>query len=825
MVQSPPKPRLSLDVDAYTLRFDRIGLQEVALVGGKGASLGEMYNNLTPLGVNVPGGFCVTAKAYRTFVASLESRIRTYLERYRREPKSSVKAALALEIQTLILNQEFPADMKQAIAGSYQDLCSEYGGEANLSVAVRSSSISEDGEENSFAGQHDSYLHQRGILTVSQAIRRCFASMFTPRAISYRENLGLDPLEDALPVVVQKMVYSDNAYSGVMKTQEPVTLNEKFMRIESSFGLGESVVQGLVNPDIFQIFKRNVRRNIRAVVSRTLGLKQTTMVHNSTTGQTETHKTSRYNRARFTLSFAELNLLAKWGLKIEDHYSSLEGKYLPMDIEWAKDEPTGLLFVVQARPMTVKAVANKTSLKQYKLLEENPEQIASGVVGAPGICTGTVRILRSLSELDTFQEGEILVTESTAPDWMDALEKCAGVITEQGGATCHASIVTRELGKPSIVGVKGILSLLETGQEITIDASRGSQGYVFAGHCAFDVRELSLENLPETKTNIYLNTAKPSEAMNIAALPVAGVGLLRSEFIINDIGVHPMALVKYDELDDETTDAISAVTSTYNKKTDYFIDEFALGIAEICASFYPRPVIVRLADLKSNEYSELLGGARFEPHEENPMMGWRGAIRYIDPDYREAFNLECVALRRVRESLELDNLRIMVPFCRSVREGQAVLDALAENGLERGKNGLQVYMMAELPNNVFLAQEYCEIFDGFSIGSNDLTQLVLGIDRDGGKLAGNFDETDPSVLAALQLLFDNVRKFTERTGQQRYIGICGQGPSNKPELVKWLLARRINSISLTQDAVFNTFLNVAEAEGQNVEELRRQLEW
>ena len=825
MVQSPPLTRLSLDTDAYTLRFDRIGLREVALVGGKGASLGEMYNHLTPLGVNVPGGFCVTAKAYREFVASLESRIRVFLERHAQSNQASQKAAIAQEIQTLILNQRFTPEMQQAIEGSYRELCAKYGGEANLSVAVRSSSISEDGEEASFAGQHESYLHQRGILTVSRAIRRCFASMFTPRAISYRENLGMDPLNDALPVVVQKMVYSDNAYAGVMKTQEPVTLNEKFIRIESSFGLGESVVQGLVNPDIFQVFKRNVRKNVRAVVSRSLGLKQTTMVHNSTTGKLETHKTSRYNRASFTLSFAELNQLAKWGLKIEDHYSELEGKYLPMDIEWAKDEPTGMLFVVQARPMTVKAAQNTSTLKQYKLREENPECVASGVVGAPGICTGTVRILHSLEELDTFVPGEILVTESTAPDWMDALEKCAGVITEQGGATCHASIVTRELGKPSIVGVKGVMSLLQTGQQITIDASRGSKGQIYLGACAYDVRELSLENLPATRTSIYLNTAKPNEAMNIAALPVEGVGLLRSEFIINDIGVHPMALVKYDELDEETTDAISRITATYNKKTDYFIDEFSLGIAEICASFYPRPVIVRLADLKSNEYSELLGGRTFEPHEENPMMGWRGAIRYIDPDYREAFNLECIALRRVRESLELDNLRIMVPFCRSVREGQAVLDALAENGLERGKNGLQVYMMAELPNNVFLAEQYCEIFDGFSIGSNDLTQLVLGIDRDGGKLAGNFDETDPSVLAAIQLLFDNVRKYTERTGERRYIGICGQGPSNKPHLVKWLLERGINSVSLTQDAVFNTILNVAEAEGQDVTDLRKQLEW
>jgi pyruvate, water dikinase len=819
---------------SYTLQFSQIGLQNIGMVGGKGASLGEMYNNLSALNVNVPNGFCVTTDAYNEFMASISTQIESKLELIMRSNNQLERSELVDEIQFIICNHEFSDSIRFAITAAYDELCKK-SENSKLSVAVRSSSISEDSEEASFAGQHSSYLHIRGIAKVLQSVKECFASMFNLRAINYRMNLNLNPLDDALPVVVQKMVYSDDSCAGVMLTIDPNSFNPDFIRIDAAFGLNEAVVSGITNPDVYYAYKPNVAKNLISIVSRTLGDKQITMVHNSRTAEIETHKTSRYNRKAYALSLADANLLANWGVKIENYYSAKQGKLTPMDIEFAKDGPTGVMYVVQARPVTVTGEKTDPTISIYKLLEQNPVELLRGTVGSPGIVTGKVRVLNSYQEMDQLIEGEILVTEATSPNWNPVLEKCGGVLTEQGGATCHASIISRELHKPSIVGIAGVLETLKTGDYVTLDCTKSAYGVVLQGECKFDTKKIKLDNLPKIKTKVYLNVAQPGEAKILSKFPVDGVGLLRSEFIIkdvgrdktkpNDVGIHPMALVRYDELDRELRDKISVKTATYNKKTDYFIDEFQMGIAEITAAFAPRPVIVRLADLKTNEYNALLGGENFEKNEENPMLGWRGASRYIDPEYRDAFDLECIALRRVRETQDLQNLIIMVPFCRSLEEGRAVIQALKENGLERGKDGLKVYVMAELPVNMLMAEEFCELFDGFSIGSNDLTQLTLGIDRDGGKLAHIFDETNPGVFAIMQCLFDGVRRFEKRTGESRYIGICGQGASNKPELVKWLIERGIDSISLTEDAVFATILNIAEAEGQDVTELRKQLEW
>jgi pyruvate, water dikinase len=820
----------------YTLPFNQIGLENINQVGGKGSSLGEMYNNLSSLHVNVPNGFCVTTDAYREFIAAISTQIESKLELIMRSNSQSERSEMVDEIQYIICNQEFSEPIKAAITEAYEELCKK-SENSKLSVAVRSSSISEDSEEASFAGQHSSYLHIRGIAKVLQSVKECFASMFNLRAINYRMNLNLNPLNDALPVVVQKMVYSDDSCAGVMLTIDPNSYNPDFIRIDVAFGLNEAVVSGITNPDVFYAYKPNVAKNLISIVSRVRGDKQITMSHNSRTAEIETHKTSRYNRKAYAMSLADANLLANWGVKIENYYSKLHGKLTPMDIEFAKDGPTGVMYVVQARPVTVTGSGEKSvpSITIYKLQEQNPVELLRGTVGSPGIISGKIRVLKSYEEMDQLIEGEILVTEATSPNWNPVLEKCGGVLTEQGGATCHASIISRELHKPSIVGIAGVLETLKTGDIVTLDCTKSAYGAVLQGDCKFDTKQINLDNLPKIKTKVYLNVAQPGEAKILSQFPVKGVGLLRSEFIIkdvgrdksksNDVGIHPMALVRYDELDRELRDKISVKTATYNKKTDFFIDEFQMGIAEITAAFAPRPVIVRLADLKSNEYNALLGGDKFEKNEENPMLGWRGASRYIDPEYRDAFDLECIALRRVRETQDLQNLVIMVPFCRSLEEGRAVIQALKENGLERGVNGLKVYVMAELPVNCLMSEEFCDVFDGFSIGSNDLTQLTLGIDRDGGKLANTFDETNPGVLAMMQCLFDGVRRFEKRTGESRYIGICGQGASNKPELVKWLIERGINSISLTEDAVFETILNIAEAEGQDVTDLRKQLEW
>ncbi|MFS8866790.1 phosphoenolpyruvate synthase [Synechococcus sp. H65.1] len=785
-----------------------VGLRDVAQVGGKNASLGEMLQQLTPKGIRVPLGFATTAHAYRQFIAAggLEEKLREILKDLDIEDVRNLRER-GKAARTLILQTPFPPELEQAISEAYQKLCERYGPDTD--VAVRSSATAEDLPDASFAGQQETYLNVHGIQAVLNACHRCFASLFTDRAISYRQIKGFDHFQVALSVGVQKMVRSDLACSGVMFSIDPETGFKDAVLITAAYGLGENVVQGIVNPDEYVVFKPTLKQGLRPILSRKLGSKALKLVYDEEGSRsTKNVPVPEGLRRQYALQDDEILELARWACLIEEHYSALRGRFTPMDIEWAKDGITGELFIVQARPETVQSQKATNRLKTYRFTqtEARPDPLVRGRAVGEAIGQGTARVILDVRRSDQFQAGEVLVTEKTDPDWEPIMKKASAIVTNQGGRTCHAAIIARELGIPAIVGCGNATQVLRSGDPITVSCAEGEEGRVYPGLLPYEVTEIPLEELPRPRTQLMMNVGNPEKAFGLSEIPCDGVGLARLEFIIaNHIQVHPLALIHYNEAVKEEP-RLAELTAQYADKPEYFVDKLAQGVATIAAAFYPKPVIVRLSDFKSNEYAHLLGGSRYEPHEENPMIGWRGASRYTDPRYRDGFALECRAMKRVRDEMGLTNVILMIPFCRTPEEGHKVLEEMARHGLVRGENGLQVYVMCELPSNVILADEFCQIFDGFSIGSNDLTQLTLGLDRDSALVAHLFDERHEAVKRMIAQVIQTVKSHG------RKIGICGQAPSDYPDFARFLVQQGIDSISLNPDSLLKTLLVVAEAE-------------
>ncbi|MBD1805859.1 phosphoenolpyruvate synthase [Microcoleus sp. FACHB-SPT15] len=820
----------NLKEQAFVLWFEEVGIADVPLVGGKNASLGEMIRQLTPKGVNVPTGFATTAYAFRYFMekAGLEARLRRLLADLDVENINNLRER-GRQARTLILDTPFPTELEEAITNSYVQLSERYGVNVEMcdrltgdelqaclsrysgvDVAVRSSATAEDLPDASFAGQQETYLNINGIDGVLEACHQCFASLFTDRAISYRTIKNFDHLDVALSVGVQKMVRSDLASSGVMFSIDTETGFKNAALVTAAYGLGESVVQGVVNPDEYIVFKPTLKEGFRPILEKRLGSKEIKMIYDiGGTRPTTNVLVPKSEQAKYALNDDEIIKLAEWACIIEDHYSSVRETYSPMDIEWAKDGTTGELFIVQARPETVHSQKTSNVLKIYKLTGKTPsEPLLTGRAVGEMIGQGKVRTIVDLRKLDEFQEGEVLVTPRTDPDWEPVMKKASAVITNQGGRTCHAAIIARELGLPAIVGCDNATDVLKDGQEVTVSCAEGEEGHIYDGLLPFEVEELELGTLPQTRTKVLMNVGNPQEAFRLSLIPNDGVGLARTEFIIaNHIKVHPLALLHFDTLKDKAAKwEISQLANQYEEMSDYFVDKLASGIGMLAAAFYPNPVVVRMSDLKSNEYAHLIGGREFEPEEENPMMGWRGASRYYDPKYRDAFGLECKAFKRVRNEMGLTNVIPMIPFCRTPAEGRKVLEEMAKHGLVQGENGLQVYVMCELPSNIELADRFSEIFDGFSIGSNDLTQLTLGLDRDSALVSHLFDERDEAVKRKLERVIACAKQFN------RKIGICGQAPSDYPEFAQFLVEQGIDSISLNPDSVLKTRLAIAKTE-------------
>lgn len=792
---------------ALVLPLDAVGIADIPLVGGKNASLGEMIQQLQSKGVKVPTGFATTAYAYRFFIqgAGLETKLREIFADLDVEDVNNLRQC-GKQARALMLQTPFPEELEKAIAQAYEDLCNQYG--ADTDVAVRSSATAEDLPDASFAGQQETYLNVHGLQAVLQACHKCFASIFTDRAISYRQIKGFDHFNIALSVGVQKMVRSDLAASGVMFSIDTETGFKDAALITAAYGLGENVVQGAVNPDEYLVFKPTLKQGYRPILEKRLGTKEIKMVYDlGGSKMTKNIPVPPSDRAAFALNDDEILQLAHWACLIEEHYSQVRGVYTPMDIEWAKDGITNELFIVQARPETVQSQKIKNVLHIYQL-QEKAEVLVTGRSVGEMIGQGKARVILDVHRLGEFQPGEVLVTNRTDPDWEPIMKKASAIVTNSGGRTCHAAIIAREMGIPAIVGCGNATKIIKTGQEITVSCAEGETGKVYKGLLAYEVQEIPLEKLPRTRTQIMMNVGNPEEAFGYSAIPNDGVGLARMEFIIaNHIKAHPLALIHFDELEDELAKyKIAELTAEYADKPQFFIDKLAQGIGVIAAAFYPKPVIVRLSDFKSNEYANLLGGKQFEPKEENPMIGWRGASRYYDERYREGFALECRAMKQVREQMGLTNVILMVPFCRTPAEGRRVLAEMAKHGLVRGENGLQVYVMCELPSNVQLADEFCQVFDGFSIGSNDLTQLTLGLDRDSELVAHLFDERNEAVKRMIAKAISTVKQHG------RKIGICGQAPSDYPEFARFLVEQGIDSISLNPDSVLKTLLEIAATE-------------
>ncbi|WP_414530155.1 phosphoenolpyruvate synthase [Nodularia chucula] len=791
------------------LWFDEVGITDIPLVGGKNASLGEMIQQLTPQGVNVPTGFATTAYAYRYFIqsAGLEPQLRELFADLDVEDVTNLRLR-GKKARSLLMHTQFPEELRDAIATAYLELCQKYN--TDTDVAVRSSATAEDLPDASFAGQQESYLNVVSVQGVLAACHRCFASIFTDRAISYRHTKGFDHFSIALAVGVQKMVRSDLATSGVMFSIDTETGFKDAALITAAYGLGENVVQGTVNPDEYYVFKPTLKTGFRPIIDKKLGSKELKMIYDDGSKHTKNVPVSHIDQTKFALSDNEILQLAHWACLIEDHYSQTHGNYSPMDIEWAKDGITNQLFIVQARPETVQSQKTGNVLRSYHFLktEKSPHPLLTGRAIGEAISQGKVKLILNVNNIEQFQAGDVLVTERTDPDWEPIMKRAGAIITNAGGRTCHAAIIARELGVPAIVGCGNATGILKTGQEVTISCAEGDEGKVYSGLLPFEIKEVALENLPRTRTQILMNVGNPQEALSLSAIPNDGVGLARTEFIIaNQIQIHPMALIHHERLEDELVKIkINQITALYDDKPQYFVDKLAQGIGRIAAAFYPKPVIVRMSDFKSNEYANLLGGQQFEPKEENPMLGWRGASRYYDPGYQEAFALECQAIKRVRDEMGLTNVIPMIPFCRTPDEGRLVLAEMAKNGLEQGVNHLQVYVMCELPSNVIMADEFAEVFDGFSIGSNDLTQLTLGLDRDSALVARLFDERSQAVKRMVKMAIESAKK------NQRKIGICGQAPSDYPEFAQFLVEQGIDSISLNPDSVLKTMLEIAKVE-------------
>lgn len=792
---------------AFVLPLKDVGITDIPIVGGKNASLGEMLQQLSPKGISVPDGFATTAHAYRYFiqVAGLEAKLRHLFAELNVEDMLNLRQ-VGKQARSLILQTPFPHELQAAIAQGYQTLCEQYG--ADTDVAVRSSATAEDLPDASFAGQQETYLNVHGVKAVLEACHKCFASIFTDRAISYRQIKGFDHFNVALSVGVQKMVRSDLATSGVMFSIDTETGFKDAALITAAYGLGENVVQGAVNPDEYLVFKPTLKQGFRPILAKRLGSKEIKMIYDLGGSKfTKNISVSPEQRQQFAINDDDILTLARWACEIEDHYSNVRGEYTPMDIEWAKDGVTNELFIVQARPETVQSQKAKNVLRNYALKEKSNILVKGRAVGEM-IGQGNARVILDVHEIDQFQPGEVLVTNRTDPDWEPIMKRASAIVTNQGGRTCHAAIIAREMGIPAIVGCGNATAALQPGQELTVSCAEGEEGRVYSGLLPFEVKEVALENLPRTRTQILMNVGNPEEAFSLSAFPNDGVGLARMEFIIaNQIQVHPLALLHFDQLEDELTRfKIAELTAQYEDKAQFFVDKLAQGIGTIAAAFYPKPVIVRMSDFKSNEYANLLGGRQFEPHEENPMIGWRGASRYYDERYRDGFALECQAMKQVRNDMGLTNVILMIPFCRTPQEGKDVLAEMAKHGLVRGDNGLQVYVMCELPSNVLLADEFSEVFDGFSIGSNDLTQLTLGLDRDSSLVAHLFDERNNAVKRMIQQAIVTAKQC------DRKIGICGQAPSDYPEFARFLVEQGIDSISLNPDSVLKTMLEIASVE-------------
>lgn len=807
------KPGVSNKDTALILWFEEVGTHDVGLVGGKNSSLGEMIQQLTAQGVNVPSGFATTAHAFRYFVqeAGLEAKLREIFADLDVNNMENLQER-GHQARQLILDTPFPQDLQVAIAEAYSEMCDRYGHKMNgtgVDVAVRSSATAEDLPEASFAGQQETYLNVHSLKGVLEACHKCFASLFTDRAISYRHHNGFDHFAVALSVGVQKMVRSDLATSGVMFSIDTETGFKNAALITAAYGLGENVVQGAVNPDEYHVFKPTLKEGFKPILGKRLGSKAIKMVYDIGGSKlTKNVEVAEPEREKYCLNDDEILQLARWACIIEDHYSAVRGIYTPMDIEWAKDGNTGELFIVQARPETVQSQKAANIIKTYELKDHSTVLATGRSVGA-AIGQGKAHVIRNVSQINQFSPGEVLITNRTDPDWEPIMKQASAIVTNQGGRTCHAAIIAREMGIPAIVGCGDATDTIQSGEDVTVCCSEGDEGNVYRGILPYEVHETALDNLPTTKTKILMNVGNPEQAFGFASYPADGVGLARLEFIIaNHIKAHPLALMKFDELEDFQAKAeIAELTKLYKEdRTQFFVDKLAHGIGMIAAAFYPKPVVVRMSDFKSNEYANLLGGRQFEPKEENPMIGWRGASRYYDPNYREAYALECQALKIVRDEMGLTNVIPMIPFCRTPDEGRKVLAEMEKHGLKRGENGLEVYVMCELPSNVILADEFAQVFDGFSIGSNDLTQLTLGLDRDSSLVAHLFDERNEGVKRMVTMAIETAKKHG------RKIGICGQAPSDYPEFAEFLVELGIDSISLNPDSVLKTVLRIAEVE-------------
>jgi len=785
----------------YVVSLDKLGKHDVEHVGGKNASLGEMISNLAGAGVSVPGGFATTAQAYRDFLeqSGLNDQIHKALDALDVDDVNAL-AKTGAQIRQWIMEAEFPEKLNAEIRTAFAELSA---GNPDIAVAVRSSATAEDLPDASFAGQQETFLNIRGVDNVIRAAKEVFASLFNDRAISYRVHQGFDHKLVALSAGVQRMVRSETGTAGVMFTLDTESGFRDVVFITGAYGLGETVVQGAVNPDEFYVHKNTLEAGRPAILRRNLGSKAIKMIYGEEAKAGKSVKVidvDAADRARFCLTDEEVSNLARQAMIIEKHYQC------PMDIEWAKDGDDGKLYIVQARPETVKSRTSANVMERY-LLKEKGTVLAEGRAIGQRIGAGKVRIIKDVSEMDKVQAGDVLVSDMTDPDWEPVMKRASAIVTNRGGRTCHAAIIARELGIPAVVGCGNATELLKDGQGVTVSCAEGDTGYIFEGELGFDIKQNSVDAMPELPFKIMMNVGNPDRAFDFAQLPNAGIGLARLEFIINRmIGVHPKALLNYPNLPLDIKESVDKRIAGYNDPVGFYVEKLVEGISTLAAAFAPKKVIVRLSDFKSNEYANLIGGKLYEPEEENPMLGFRGASRYISENFRDCFELECRALKRVRNEMGLTNVEIMVPFVRTLGEASQVVDLLAENGLARGDNGLRVIMMCELPSNALMAEEFLEFFDGFSIGSNDLTQLTLGLDRDSGIIAHLFDERNPAV----KKLLSNAIQACNKAG--KYIGICGQGPSDHPDLARWLMEQGIESVSLNPDSVLETWFFLSEEE-------------
>lgn len=780
----------------YVIKLKELGIQDVEVVGGKNASLGEMIGNLSNLGVSVPGGFATTAAAYRDFLKSngLDSRIAEQLDNLDVDNIAALTSAGKC-IRDAIMESPLPAELMQQIESAWIEMA----GGRDIAVAVRSSATAEDLPDASFAGQQETFLNVRGIDNLVAALHQVFASLFNDRAIAYRVHQGFDHNLVALSVGVQTMVRSDVGSAGVIFTLDTESGFRDAVFITSSYGLGETVVQGAVNPDEFYVYKPALAAGKHPILRKNLGSKLLKMVYsdNPTPGKTvDTIEVAEEDSQNFSLSDTDIIELAKMAVTIEKHYQR------PMDIEWGKDGTDGKLYILQARPETVQSRSGRI-IQRFTLKDRSNVVITGRSIGQK-IGAGTARIIRSVNEMDLIQPGDVLVSDMTDPDWEPVMKRAAAIVTNRGGRTCHAAIIARELGIPAVVGCGNATEVIKDGTEVTVSCAEGDEGYVYEGKLEYEQKQIELDSLPDIPVKIMMNVGNPDRAFDFASIPNHGVGLARLEFIINRmIGVHPQALLDYANLDDSTKQAIDEQKAGYGDPVEFFVEKLAEGVSTIAAAFAPEPVIVRMSDFKSNEYANLVGGERYEPDEENPMLGFRGASRYVSDSFRPCFELECRAIKKVRNDMGLSNVQLMIPFVRTVQQAKDVIAALAANGLERGKDGLKIIMMSELPSNALLADQFLEHFDGMSIGSNDMTQLTLGLDRDSALVADTFDERDDAVKALLSMTIAACKK------QGKYVGICGQGPSDYPDLARWLLDQGIESMSLNPDTVIETWMFLA----------------